>query len=285
MYNRAICLPSKGCIASHRDGVCPPTCMLADVKETWRYRELIVALAMREVRVRYKHALLGIGWAVIMPLVLMLVFTEIFSRVASISTGGIPYPLFAYTGLLAWQLHANIIQGASRCLSDNSNLVTKVYFPRQVLPASVVLSALVDFAVAALLLAGLMAVHRVTPGWQVAFVPLVLALQLSLASGLALFVSAANLFYRDVQFILQVGVQLWMFASSVLYPLPSQGVFAWVNLVNPMTPILDAWRYTLLGAPAPRPESLAAAAGLSLLTLVLGWAWFRRAEARFGELA
>lgn len=259
--------------------------MIADLKETWRYRELIVALAMREVRVRYKHAALGIGWAVVMPLVLMLVFTEIFSRVAGISTGGIPYPLFAYTGLLAWQLHANIIHGASRCLSENSNLVTKVYFPRQVLPASVMLSALVDFAVASVLLGALMAGHGVWPGWQAAWAPAVLLLQLCLAAGLALFVSAANLFYRDVQFILQVGVQLWMFASSVLYPLPSQGVFAWVNLLNPMTPILDAWRFALLGAPPPRPEALAAAVGVSLLTLVLGWAWFRRVEARFGELA
>jgi ABC-type polysaccharide/polyol phosphate export permease len=191
---------------------------------------------MREVRVRYKHAVLGIGWALIMPLSLMLVFTAVFSRVASVQTSGVPYALFVYVGLVPWQLHANIINGGARSLSDNSNLVTKVYFPREVLPLATVISAL-------------------------------------------------NLLYRDVQFILQVGVMLWMFASAVVYPIPATGELAWLVWLNPMTPILNAWRGAVIGGTPVLTPAFGVAAALSVVLLLACWRWFRRVERVFGELA
>jgi ABC-type polysaccharide/polyol phosphate export permease len=256
----------------------------ADIREIASYHELIVALAMREVRVRYKHTLLGVGWALALPLSLMLVFTFVFSRVATVDTGGVPYPIFAYLGLLPWQLHANLINQGARSLSDNRALVTKVYFAREVLPLSVALSALVDFAVALVVLAGLMWYYDVTPGLGLTLLPVVLLVQLVFGVGCALFLSAANLLYRDVQYVLQVGLLVWMFASSVVYPLPREGALAWLAFVNPMTPILDAYRSLILGGQSLQPE-FAVAAATSLLVFFLGWRWFRRVERRFGELA
>lgn len=259
--------------------------MLADLRELLRYRELTLALAMREVRVRYKHALLGVGWALAMPLSLMLVFKYVFSRVASVQTGGVPYALFAYVGLVAWQLHANIINNGARSLSDNSNLVTKVYFPREVLPLSTVISALFDFGVASLVIAGLMAYYGMVPGAGLLLAPVVLVVQLCLGAALALLLSALNLLYRDVQFVLQVAVMLWMFSSAVVYPIPASGDLAWLAWVNPMTPILDAWRIAVVGGQFALPAAFPVAAALSVLMLLVSWRWFRRLERSFGELA
>ena len=259
--------------------------MIEDLRELLRYRELVTTLAMREVRVRYKHAVLGLGWAIVMPLSLMLVFTAVFSRVAQVNTGGVPYALFAYVGLVAWQLHANIISNGARSLSDNSNLVTKVYFPREVLPLAAVLSALFDFAVAALLTAALMARYGVSPGPGLLLVPLILAVQLCLGTALALLLSALNLLYRDVQFILQVTMMLWMFASSVVYPIPATGDLAWLAWLNPMTPILDAWRSAVIGGSLSISPAFGVAASFSAVLLILSWRWFRRVEGAFGELA
>lgn len=259
--------------------------MLADLREVLRYRELTFALAMREIRVRYKHAVLGLAWALIMPLSLMLVFTAVFSRVASVQTGGVPYALFVFVGLVPWQLHANIINNGARSLSDNSNLVTKVYFPREVLPLAAVLSALADFCVAALLIAGMMAIYRIAPGPGLLLLPLILAVQLCLDVALALLLSALNLLYRDVQFILQVGVLLWMFASSVVYPIPASGNLAWLSWLNPMTPILDAHRSAIIGGTLSLSPAFGIATLVSIVLLLASWRWFRRTERVFGELA
>ena len=259
--------------------------MIADLRELLRYRELVMTLAMREVRVRYKHAVLGLGWAIAMPLSLMVVFTVVFSRVAQVNTAGVPYALFAYVGLVAWQLHANIVNNGARSLSENSNLVTKVYFPREVLPLAAVVSSLFDFAVAALLTGALMAWHKVPPGTGLLLVPLILAVQLCFGTALALLLSALNLLYRDVQFILQVVMMLWMFASSVVYPIPATGDLAWLVWLNPMTPILDAWRSAIIGGSLSLSPAFGVAALFSVLLLVASWRWFRRVEGAFGELA
>ena len=240
---------------------------------------------MREVRVRYKHSLLGIGWAVAMPLSMMLVFTFVFTRIAPVQVGTIPYPLFALMGLVPWQLTANVLNVASRSLSDQRNLVTKVYFAREVLPLSAVLSALVDFAVALVLVGALMAWFGVAPGVAIVLAPLVRLVQLALCCGLALLVAGANLLYRDVQFVLQVGVPLWMFASSTVYPIPRTGTYWWLAWLNPMTPIIDAWRAALTGRELALAPEFGVAAGISVLLLFLCWRWFRRIEPRFGELA
>ena len=220
-----------------------------DLRELIGYRELIAVLARREIRSRYKYSILGVGWAVALPVALMLIFSVIFSRVATVNTGAIPYAVFAYTGLLPWQLHAAMLTGGARSLIDNPGLVTKVYFSREVLPLSRALAALFDFGVASLVLAGLMVWYGITPGPEAALLPLVLLLQIAFGVGLAMVMAGANLLFRDVQYVLQVLVTVWMFASSVVYPLPRTGWMGWLSYVNPITPILDTYRSLLLGGP------------------------------------
>ena len=259
--------------------------ILAELREVIAARELAWMLAAREIRVRYKHTVLGIGWALAVPLCLMLVFTFLFSRVARVSTGSLPYAVFVYLGLVPWQFHASVLTGSARCLTENRNLVTKVYFAREALPLSVVFSALADFAVAALVLVALMAWYAVVPGWGLLLVPLVLAVQVALSIGLAFLFSAGNLLYRDVQYLLQVLVLVWMFASSVVYPIPRTGNLAWLAWLNPMTPILDAYRGLIVGGETWFKPEFGVAALVSLVLLVFGWRWFRGVEGKFGELA
>jgi len=256
-----------------------------DLREVAGARQLTWMLAMREIRVRYKHTLLGVGWALALPLSLMLIFTFLFTRVAHVPSGDLPYPLFVYLGLVPWQLHANIINGSARCLTDNRNLVTKVYFAREALPLSIVISSLADFAVASLLVVGLMFFYPppAMPGLGLLTLPVVLGVQLMLGTGLALILSAGNLLYRDVQYIVQVGVTIWMFASSVIYPIPRGPGYEWLVWANPMTPILDGYRAAFTGAALGAEFAFAAAT--SFAVLVLGWRWFRHTERVFGELA
>jgi lipopolysaccharide transport system permease protein len=256
----------------------------ADIREIVKYRELIFTLAMREVRVRYKHTVLGVAWALLVPLSLMVVFTVVFTRIAPVDTD-LPYPIFVYLGLVPWQLHANIITQGARSLSDNSNLVTKVYFAREALPLSAVLSALADFVVAALVVVLLMLWFGVAPGVGLVLVPVVVLVQVALGAGIAIGLSALNLLYRDVQYMLQPGLLLWMFASSVIYPIPREGSLAWLAWCNPMTPILDAYRGLIVGGVESLKPEFWLAAAVSVLLLFVAWRWFRRVERRFGELA
>lgn len=258
---------------------------LADLREIAACRELIVVLASREIRARYKHTLLGAAWAVALPVSLMVIFTAVFARIASLDSGNIPYPVFAYLGLLPWQLHANILNFGARSLTDNRNLVTKVYFAREALPLSRVLASVFDFAVASLVLIGLMVWYRIDVGVGVLLVPFVFLVQMTLGIGMAFWVSAANLLYRDVQYLLQVLVTVWMFASSVVYPIPSDGWLRWLNLFNPMTPLLDSYRDLIARGQYSLSPEFWFAAGVSLFVLVLGWRWFRHVEGSFGELA
>jgi lipopolysaccharide transport system permease protein len=190
-----------------------------------------------------------------------------------------------FLGLVPWQLTANIVSGSARSLTDQRNLVTKVYFAREALPFAVILSALVDFAVAMLVVGGLMAWYGIAPGAGLLLAPVVLATQLVLGAGLALVLSASNLLYRDTQYILQVGLQVWMFASSVVYPIPRTGNLKWLAWLNPMTPILDAWRACFTSPGLALAPEFGLAALISLAILCIGWRWFRRVERVFGELA
>lgn len=255
------------------------------LQEIFAYRELIYALGMREVRVRYKHSVLGIAWALLMPLSLMLVFTFVFSKVTQLSDVGMPYAVYAYIGLVPWQLHANIINSSARSLSDNNNLVTKVYFAREALPLSSILSALIDFFVASLVLVGLMIYFGVQPGPGIFLLPVVVIVQLAFCTGMAFMLSAANLLYRDVQYMLQVGVTLWMFSSSVVYPIPYDGSFAALVYLNPMIPILDTYRMLIAGNSIQFTPEFGIAAIVSFSVLFLAWRWFRAKERVFGELA
>src|SRR5687768_17254578 len=223
-----------------------------NLRELWAYRELLFFLTWRDVKVRYKQTALGVAWAIMQPLFTMLIFSLLFGRVAGLNTktGGIPYPLFAYAGLLPWTFFANAITTSGNSLVGSANLITKVYFPRMIIPGASVAAGLVDFAIAFVLLIGLMFYYKVGATWNLLMFPVLVLLTSLLALGLGMWLSALNVKYRDIRFALPFLVQLGLFASAVFYPsyiLPDQ----WrpVFKLNPMVGIIEGYRSSLFGQP------------------------------------
>lgn len=246
-------------------------------------RELLFEMTKRDLLLRYKQTVMGFAWAVFMPLLNTAVFSVIFMRVAQIDVGA-PYPLFAFCGLLVWNFFASTQKFALTSLTSNTNLVTKVYFPREVFPVSAALVCLVDFAVASLVLIALMIYYQTPVTGALVFLPLVIVVHLMFTIGVALFVSMANLFYRDVKYIFDIVLTVGMFATSVLYPADLvKGTLATVMRLNPMTPIIDAYRDVLIFGRFPQTTPFLIAVGFSALTLFLGWLLFHRAEFEFAE--
>ncbi len=262
-----------------------------------RYRELMWMLAWRDIRVRYKHSVLGALWAVIPPLATMLIFAFVFGTVVQIDkqklTGdaALPYALFAFSGLVPWMFFANGLTAATGSLVSNRQLVTKIYFPREVFPISTVISAFVDFLIATGVLVLLVVLlHFQDNGWtyqlhwSILLTPIVVAVQICLMLGLGLVLSMANLFYRDVSFIFRSIIQLWMFVTCVVYQL--EATAGWKRVViqlNPMTPIIRAYRDCLVFGRSPLDASFLGAATVSIMILIVGWHWFRRREFDFAE--
>lgn len=253
------------------------------IGEVWRSRELLLELAYRDLRIRYKQTLLGAAWAVFTPLLMMLIFTQIFSRVARVDTGDVPYPIFVYCGLLPWQFFSGSIKGAIESLTKNARLVTKIYMPREVFPLAQVLSSAVDFLVASFVLAAMMAWYGFPPRSTIVLLPVVLFVQVLFTVGLALLVSMGNLFYRDVKYIVEVVVLLWMFVTPVVYPLPTDGEWLWLLALNPMAPVIDAYRAVLLEGQAPAAGPFSYAACCSAAVFLVGVWWFHDAEYLFAE--
>lgn len=246
------------------------------------YRELLLAMARRDLLVRYKQALLGAGWAILSPVLHMLVFTVIFTRVVRLETS-VPYPVYVYAGLLPWMMFAGSLRSAMTSLTGQPSLVTKVWFPREVLVFATLLVGLVDFLVAGVGLAGLMLWYRIDVSLTLLALPLVLIVQLVFTAGLALLAAMANLFWRDVRHVADVLLTIWMFSTSVVYPVERVGgTLGRVLALNPMTPIIDAYRAVLLRGELPG-QAFAAAAVVALLTLAAGWLVFHRGEPRFAE--
>jgi ABC-type polysaccharide/polyol phosphate export permease len=262
-----------------------------------RFRELIWMLAWRDIRVRYKHSVLGAAWAVVPPTAMMLIFTFVFGTIVNISpetlTGEqvLPYSLFAFSGLVPWMFFANGLTTATGSLVSNRQLVTKIYFPREVFPISAVLSAFVDFVIATAVLVVLAVFLHFRPNewsyhfnWTVLLVPVVVGVQMILMIGLGLLLSMANLFYRDVGFLFRSVIQLWMFVTCVVYQL--EATAGWKRAViqlNPMTPIIRAYRDCLIHGRSPFDLSFCNAAAVSITVLLVGWWWFRRREFDFAE--
>jgi len=260
-----------------------PNYFTALVREQFDYRELLVRITARDLTLRYKQTLMGFGWAIFMPLLNTAIFSVVFTRVAPLDTG-VPYPLFAFCGLLVWNWFASSLRFAVTSLTSNANLVTKVYFPREILPFSAVVVAFVDFAIGSLVLVALLAYYGIAPGWSILFLPLVVLVQFLFTAGVALLLAMANLFYRDVKYLFEVAITIWMFASSVVYPIERVGGRLGTLLaLNPMTPILDAYRAVLIQGVAPDPTGFAAAAVVSVVVCLSGWAIFHTAEFRFAE--
>ena len=253
--------------------------MLAEQIE---YRELLVQMTLRDLLLRYKQTVMGFGWAICMPRLNTAVFSVIFTRVAPIETV-VPYPLFAYCGLWVWNFFASALRFSVTSLTSNTNLVTKVYFPREIFPFSSVIVCLVDFAVGGSVLIALMLWYRVPPTLHLAWLPLVIATQLVFTCAIALLISMANLFYRDVKYLLEIIITVWMFSTSVIYPVDRVGGAVGTALrFNPMTPIVDAYRAVILTGNAPQPLfAVTAVAAAALLIIV--WLLFHRCEFRFAE--
>lgn len=260
--------------------------VIADVREMLKeqveYRELLRQMTTRDLLIRYKQAIMGFGWAVFMPLVNTAVFSIIFARIAQIQTS-VPYPVFAFCGLWAWNFFASALRFGVGSLTSNANLVTKVYFPREIFPFSAVLVSLVDFAVGSVVLAGLMIWYRVPVGLNLAWFPIVLAVHVLFTAAIALLLSMANLFYRDVKYLFEVVISIWMFATSVVYPVDKvQGFLGTLVQLNPMTPIIDAYRDVILLNTAPGlPFAVVAVATVGFLGTA--WLFFHRLEFKFAE--
>lgn len=261
--------------------------LIADCREMLteqiQYRELLYEMTRRDLLIRYKQTIMGFGWAVFMPLVNTAVFSVIFTRVAPIETQ-VPYPLFAFCGLLAWNFSASTLRASVTSLTSNAGLVTKVFFPREIFPFSAMFVALVDLAVGSTVLVVLMLWFRVPPSPYIVLLPLVVAVHVMFTAAVSLFVAMANLFYRDVKYIFEVVITLWMFATSVLYPVRTMGGrIGTVLKLNPMTPIIDGYRDVLFGNRPPDWLSLGVAALLSVVVLVAAWVQFHRSEFEFAE--
>jgi len=253
------------------------------VQEQIEYRELLGQIVKRDLALRYKQTIMGFGWAVFMPLVNTAVFSVIFTRVAPLDTG-VPYPLYAFCGFLFWNFFASSLRFAVVSLTSNMTLVTKVYFPREILAFSAVIVCLVDLLVASVVLAGLMIYFRVAPTAAIALLPFVLLVQVAFTAGVALAVAMMNLFYRDVKYLFEVVLTVWMFATSVVYPIERVGGrLSSVLQLNPMTAIIDACRDVLLYGHSPNPASFGWAILASMVTLVTAWWAFHSAEFRFAE--
>lgn len=252
--------------------------------DLWTYRELVFFMIWRDIKVRYKQTFLGAAWAVIQPLLTMLIFNFVFGTVAKVPTDGVPYPIFSYTALLPWGLFTTALNTASRSLTANQNMVTKIYFPRLVLPLASVLGGLVDFAIAFVILIGLLFYYRVTPTAAVWTLPIFILLALITALGTALWLSAINVQYRDVNYVLPFLTQFWLFLTPVAY---SAKVISekWqmVYSLNPMAGVVNGFRWALLGTDTGPGMTMAVSAGIALLVLISGLFYFRSMERTFAD--
>jgi lipopolysaccharide transport system permease protein len=252
--------------------------------DLWSYRELLYFLTLRDIKVRYKQTLMGAAWVIVQPLMLMLIVTLVFNRFARLDAGAMPYPLFAYSGLLLWTFFASAIANSTNSLTSNTSLITKVYFPRLFIPAAAVAAGLVDLGIASLLLAGLAVYYRVHPTWSLVLVPFFVALLTLLALGVGVLVSALTVKYRDLRHALPFILQFWMFASPVIYPttvIPAR--WKWLLTLNPLAGALEGFRAALVGGAFDRRAVLVSAAIAVALILVAVYV-FRRAEDTFADV-
>jgi lipopolysaccharide transport system permease protein len=262
----------------------PRTWVPIDLSELREYRELLYFLALRDVKVRYKQATLGILWAVLQPLFLMLIFTLFYGRVANVDTGRVSYSLFAYVGLTLWTFFASAITNASNSLLSNVSLLTKVYFPRVLVPAAAVTACVLDLLLASCLILLMMLYHGIVPGAHLVMMPLIMLLTIVLACGVGVWLAALNVRYRDIRFVLPFAVQAWLFVSSVI--VPSTAVPAgwrWLLRLNPMSAFVEGFRASWLGQPFDWP-ALGIAAVLTVAIFLAGLFNFGAMERSFADV-
>jgi len=256
-----------------------------DWRELYQSRELFDTLVLRDIKVRYKQTVLGVAWAVIQPILTMVVFTLLFGRFPGVKPEGVPYPLFVLAGLVPWTFFTNAVSGAGLSLVSQQQLLTKIYFPRLFVPASSVGAQLVDLTIGLSLFVILLPIFRYAPAWGVITLPLIIVMTFAAAFGIGLIFAAMTILYRDLRFVIPFVMQVLMFASTVFYP-PSQ-IPASIRLLvslNPMVGLIAAYRWAILGLPAD-PAILATSAASTAVLLVFGLFFFRRTERLFADIA
>ena len=256
-----------------------------NLRDLWSYRELLYFLAWRDVKVRYKQTLLGAAWAILQPLLTMIVFTLLFGQLAGIKSEGIPYPIFAYGGLLIWTFFSNSVTNSGNSLVGSSNLITKIYFPRMIIPAAAIGAGLVDFFLAFLIQIVLMVYYGVRVTWAITMLPVLVIMATLLALGVGMWLSALNVKYRDIRYAIPFLIQLWMFASPIIYPvsmLPAK--WQWILALNPLTGIIQNVRIALFGNQPFQWKSLGISFVITVLVLLYSAFSFRRMERHFADI-
>jgi len=254
------------------------------VPELWRYRELLYFFMWRDIKVRYKQTALGAGWAIVQPLMTMVVFTIFFGRLAKLPSDGLPYPVFSMVALVPWTYFSSALSASSTSLAGYQHIVSKVYFPRLIVPMAAVVAPLVDFAIAFVILVALMAWYRVVPGAAIVWLPFLMLLAVATAAAVGVWLSALNVQYRDVRYVVPFAIQLWLFATPVAYP-ASLVPERWRALygLNPMAGVIEGFRYALAGGPAPGALTFVSAAVVAVL-LAAGFVHFRKVEGTFADV-
>ena len=257
-----------------------------NLRDVWEYRDLFYFLTWRDVKVRYKQTAIGAAWAIIQPFFTMVVFSLFFGQLAKIPSEGVPYPIFSYTALLPWTFFANAMGQASNSLVGSANLISKVYFPRLLIPLSAVLTGVVDFALAFVVLIGMMVYYGIYPTWQVLWLPAFLLLAFITALGVGLWLSALNVQYRDVRYTIPFLTQLWLFATPVIYPSSLLHGSKWALLLglNPMSGVIEGFRWALLGTGSAPAGIFWVSVVAALVLLVTGLIYFRHMERTFADV-
>lgn len=264
------------------------------LRQVWEYRQLVYFFAWRDIKVRYKQTVLGAAWAILQPLLTMVVFTLIFGNLAQISSDGTPYAIWSYCGLLPWQYFTFVVTQSANSLVSNQNLLKKVYFPRLAIPLSIALAGLVDLAIAFFVLAPLMLWFEIIPTWKIVFLPPLVMLAMAAGLGVGLWASALNVQFRDVRYVIPFFVQFWLFISPIVYPasrVPATYDFGGWEIplrtlygLNPMVSVVEGFRWTLLDTDVALGASFWLSLVMALLLLVSGLYYFRRMERQFADI-
>jgi len=256
-----------------------------NLRELIRYRELLYFLAWRDIKIRYKQTILGASWAILQPLFTMIVFTIFFGKMAKIPSEGVPYPIFSYAGLLPWTYFSNAVSLSGNSLIGSSNLITKVYFPRLYVPMGSTLAGLVDYVIALTVLVGMMIWYRFAPRVEMLLIPIIMLLCLLASTGVGMWLSAMNVKYRDIKYAIPFLIQLWLFATPVIYPTSMLSEkYKWLMTLNPMTGVIEAHRAMILGNNSIDWLALAISSGIIIFIFITGASYFKRMERYFADL-
>jgi lipopolysaccharide transport system permease protein len=259
--------------------------IIENIRELYKTRELLWVWTLREIRARYKQSILGGIWAILQPLSLMLIFTAVFSYLAEIPSDGIPYPVFSYSALLPWTFFATSVSFGVNSLIGNMNLVTKIYFPREVLPFASIGASFLDYLIASSIFLVLLLYYQVPFQSTLLYLPMLLIIQIILTAGISLLVASTVVFFRDMRFIVPLGLQLWMYMTPIVYPLslvPER--FRLIYMLNPMASLIDGYRRITLLGQAPQWDYLVLGAGLSIALLWVSYFFFKKAESVFADI-